>query len=129
MLGAAVPPGLLLLLAGVVAGPEQRFAAGQPVTERIAAVAAALAADQPLPRGPVQPARQRRAIRHISFDRPAFEDRLLGELVGRLGQDVVHLRDGDRIQITIDRNKLEGSIDLVSEGTGGTRGAGSASLY
>src|SRR5262249_5536255 len=39
--GAAVPPGLLFLLAGVVAGPEQPFAAGQPVAERVAPVAAA----------------------------------------------------------------------------------------
>src|SRR5262249_23494015 len=93
-LGAAVPPGLLVLLAGVVAGPEQPFAAGQPVAQRVAAVAAATRADHPLPRRPFQPPRQRRALRHAGLDRPAFEDLLLAELVGRRGQDVVHLGPG-----------------------------------
>src|SRR5947209_18980187 len=94
MRGAAVPPGLLLLLAGVVAGPEQPFAAGQPVAERVAAVAAATAADHALPRGPFQPARQRRALRRVRLDRPAFEDLLLTEFVGRVGQEIVHLGPG-----------------------------------
>ena len=43
---AAVSPRLLLLLAGVVAGPEEGFAAGEPVEERVAAVAGVGAAGQ-----------------------------------------------------------------------------------
>src|SRR4029079_3818926 len=34
------------------------------------------------------------------------------------GGPIGKLRDGDRIQIVIDRNKLEGSIDLVGDATG-----------
>src|SRR6516225_3572257 len=34
----------------------------------------------------------------------------------RWGGPIGKVRDGDRIQIIIDRNRLEGSIDLVGEG-------------
>jgi hypothetical protein len=44
----AVAPGLLVAFAGIVAGPEQWLAAGQPVAEPIATVATATAADQAL---------------------------------------------------------------------------------
>src|SRR3954452_5018395 len=62
---AAVPPGFLLLFAGVVAGPEQGFAAGEPVAEGVTTVAGARAADHALLGGPFQPARQGRAVRRV----------------------------------------------------------------
>ena len=37
------------------------------------------------------------------------------------GGPIGKLRDGDRIQIVIDRNKLEGTIDLVGDATGDPR--------
>ncbi len=46
-----------------------------------------------------------------------------GACIGHVGPEALaggpigKLRDGDRIQIIIDRNRLEGSIDLVGEGT------------
>jgi hypothetical protein len=58
MLRTAVPPGLLVGFAGVVARPEQGFAAWQPVAEAVAAVAGGVAADQVLAGGAFQPARQ-----------------------------------------------------------------------
>src|SRR2546425_4987297 len=45
---AAVAPRLLLVLAGVVARIEQRFAAAEPVEEGVGLVAGARAADQTL---------------------------------------------------------------------------------
>src|SRR5262249_12451947 len=45
-----------------------------------------------------------------------------GACIGHVGPEALaggpmgKLRDGDRIQIIIDRNKLEGSVDLVGEG-------------
>jgi hypothetical protein len=56
MLGAAVPPGLLVRLAGVGAWPELRFATGQPVVERVAAGAAATALLPGVHRLPSRPA-------------------------------------------------------------------------
>ena len=52
----AVAPGLLVGFAGILAGPHQGLAAGQPVAEAIATVATATAADQPLLGRPLQPA-------------------------------------------------------------------------
>ena len=34
------------------------------------------------------------------------------------GGPIGKLRDGDRVQIIIDRNKLEGSVDLIGDATG-----------
>jgi hypothetical protein len=45
---AAVPPGLLVDFAGVIAGPEQGFTTGEPVAETVAAVIGVRAADQEL---------------------------------------------------------------------------------
>src|SRR5437763_1903263 len=87
----ALAPGLLLGLGGVVAGPEQWFATGQPVQERVAAVAGAGAADPLLPHGLHEPARERRAVRPAVLGRPAFEDGLLRVPVGRPPQDVLDL--------------------------------------
>jgi dihydroxyacid dehydratase/phosphogluconate dehydratase len=45
-----------------------------------------------------------------------------GACIGHVGPEALaggpigKVRDGDRIQIVIDRNKLEGSVDLVGEG-------------
>src|SRR5207249_6770391 len=90
----AVPPRLLFLLAGVIAGPEQRFAAGKPVQERVAAVAGARAADHALLGGTFQPARQGRALRAVCLDGPALQNRLLAELFGGAVQNVVQLGPG-----------------------------------
>src|SRR5260370_10737103 len=48
MRGEAVAPGLFLRLARAIAGPQQRFAAGQPVAECVAAVAAVAAEEHGL---------------------------------------------------------------------------------
>src|SRR6202043_1044081 len=45
-----------------------------------------------------------------------------GACIGHIGPEALaggpigKVRDGDRIQIVIDRNRLEGSIDLIGEG-------------
>jgi hypothetical protein len=52
MLREAASPGLLVGFAGIVAGPEHWFAAGEQVAEAVAAVAGARAADQELLGGP-----------------------------------------------------------------------------
>ncbi len=68
---------------------------GSPDREQgVAAVAAARAADHALLGGAFPPARQGRAPRRVSLDRPAFEDLLLAEPVAGLGQDVVHRGPG-----------------------------------
>jgi putative YjhG/YagF family dehydratase len=69
------------------------------------------------------------ALKHLSFGKhiavltdARFSGVSTGACVGHIGPEALaggpvgKLRDGDQIQIVIDRNKLEGSIDLVSEG-------------
>jgi hypothetical protein len=85
--GQAFAPGLFFRLARMVAGPEQRFAAGQPVAERVAAVAAAGAADQALVRRPRQPALQGAAVGRVAVPGPDRKDPIARELVGGMGQD------------------------------------------
>src|SRR5262245_21753850 len=72
---STLPPRLLLFLPRPVAGPEQRFVPWMSIAEAVAAVAAAGAAKQALLRGPLQPARQRRAVGRVVFHGPAFQDR------------------------------------------------------
>jgi hypothetical protein len=83
---AALPPGFLLLLAGVIAGPQQRLVLGEPVAECVALVAAPRAADQALLRRAGQPAQQRTAARvgpHQVI--AAFRIQLNDEMAGRFG--------------------------------------------
>ena len=82
------PPGFLFLEAGVAAWPEQRFVAGEPVAEAVAAAAAAGAADQALLGGPFQPARQGRAVRWVTFGGPLLQHLLLADLAGGVVQEV-----------------------------------------
>src|SRR6266851_3168748 len=77
----ALFPGLHFRFACIVAGPEQRFMAGKPIAEAVAAAAVAGAADHALLRGPFQPARQGRAVRRVAVAAPLFEDFLLAELL------------------------------------------------
>jgi putative YjhG/YagF family dehydratase len=69
------------------------------------------------------------ALKHLSFGKHVavltdarFSGVSTGACIGHIspealaGGPIGKLRDGDRIQIVIDRNRLEGSIDLVSEG-------------
>ncbi|HTU22406.1 MAG TPA: YjhG/YagF family D-xylonate dehydratase [Gemmataceae bacterium] len=69
------------------------------------------------------------ALKHLSFGKHVavltdarFSGVSTGACIGHIGPEALaggpigKLRDGDRIQIIIDRNRLEGSIDLVGEG-------------
>lgn len=69
------------------------------------------------------------ALKHISWGKHVavltdarFSGVSTGACVGHVGPEALaggpigKVRDGDRIRIVIDRNKLEGSIDLVGEG-------------
>ncbi len=69
------------------------------------------------------------ALKHLSFGKQVavltdarFSGVSTGACVGHIGPEALaggpigKVRDGDRIQVIIDRNRLEGSIDLVGEG-------------
>src|SRR5207244_2015758 len=69
------------------------------------------------------------ALKHLSFGKhiavltdARFSGVSTGACVGHVspealaGGPIGKLHDGDRIQIVIDRNRLEGSVDLVGEG-------------
>lgn len=69
------------------------------------------------------------ALKHLSFGKhiavltdARFSGVSTGACIGHIGPEALaggpigKVRDGDRIQILIDRNKLEGTIDLVGEG-------------
>jgi putative YjhG/YagF family dehydratase len=69
------------------------------------------------------------ALKHLSFGKQVavltdarFSGVSTGACVGHVGPEALaggpigKVRDGDRIQILIDRNRLEGSVDLVGEG-------------
>jgi dihydroxyacid dehydratase/phosphogluconate dehydratase len=70
------------------------------------------------------------ALKHLSFGKHVavvtdarFSGVSTGACIGHVGLEALaggpigKVRDGDRIQIIIDRHRLEGSIDLVGEGT------------
>ncbi len=72
------------------------------------------------------------ALRHLSFGKHVavltdarFSGVSTGACIGHVGPEALaggpvgKLRDGDLVQIVVDRNRLEGSVDLV--GTGGAR--------
>jgi putative YjhG/YagF family dehydratase len=69
------------------------------------------------------------ALKHLSFGKHVavvtdarFSGVSTGACVGHVGPEALaggpvgKVRDGDRIRIVIDRNRLEGSVDLVGEG-------------
>jgi putative YjhG/YagF family dehydratase len=69
------------------------------------------------------------ALKHLDFGKHVsvltdarFSGVSTGACIGHIGPEALaggpigKVRDGDRIQIIIDRNRLEGSIDLVGEG-------------
>jgi putative YjhG/YagF family dehydratase len=69
------------------------------------------------------------ALKHLSFGKQIavltdarFSGVSTGACIGHIGPEalaggpICKVRDGDRIQIVIDRNRLEGSIDLIGEG-------------
>ncbi len=69
------------------------------------------------------------ALKHLSFGKQVavltdarFSGVSTGACIGHIGPEALaggplgKVRDGDRIQILIDRNRLEGSIDLIGEG-------------
>ncbi len=69
------------------------------------------------------------ALKHLSFGKQIavltdarFSGVSTGACIGHVGPEALaggpvgKVRDGDRIQIIVDRNKLEGSVDLVGEG-------------
>ena len=69
------------------------------------------------------------ALKHLSFGKHVavitdarFSGVSTGACIGHVGPEALaggpigKVKDGDRIQIAIDRNRLEGSIDLVGEG-------------
>jgi putative YjhG/YagF family dehydratase len=69
------------------------------------------------------------ALKHLSFGKHVavltdarFSGVSTGACIGHIGPEALaggpisKLRDGDRIQIVIDRNRLQGSVDLVGEG-------------
>src|SRR5207302_7552756 len=69
------------------------------------------------------------ALKHLPFGKHVavvtdarFSGVSTGACVGHVGPEALaggpvgKVRDGDRIQIVIDRNRLEGSVDLVGEG-------------
>jgi xylonate dehydratase len=69
------------------------------------------------------------ALKYLSFGKQVavltdarFSGVSTGACIGHVGPEALaggpigKVRDGDRIQIIIDRNKLEGSVDLIGEG-------------
>ncbi len=69
------------------------------------------------------------ALKHLSFGKQVavltdarFSGVSTGACIGHVGPEALaggpigKVRDGDRIRIVIDRNRLEGSVDLVGEG-------------
>jgi putative YjhG/YagF family dehydratase len=69
------------------------------------------------------------ALKHLSFGKHVavltdarFSGVSTGACIGHIGPEALaggpigKLRDGDTIQITVDRNRLEGSVDLVGQG-------------
>lgn len=69
------------------------------------------------------------ALKHLSFGKHValltdarFSGVSTGACIGHIGPEALaggpigKLRDGDRIRIVIDRNRLEGSVDLIGEG-------------
>jgi putative YjhG/YagF family dehydratase len=69
------------------------------------------------------------ALKHLSFGKHVavltdarFSGVSTGACIGHVGPEALaggpvgKVRDGDRIQIVIDRNRLEGSVDLIGEG-------------
>lgn len=69
------------------------------------------------------------ALKHLSFGKQVsvitdarFSGVSTGACIGHVGPEALaggpigKLRDGDRIQIHVDRNKLEGTVDLIGEG-------------
>jgi putative YjhG/YagF family dehydratase len=69
------------------------------------------------------------ALKHLSFGKHValltdarFSGVSTGACIGHVGPEALaggpigKVRDGDRIQIVVDRNRLEGSVDLVGEG-------------
>ena len=69
------------------------------------------------------------ALKHLSFGKQVavltdarFSGVSTGACIGHVGPEALaggpigRVRDGDRIRIVIDRNRLEGSVDLVGEG-------------
>jgi putative YjhG/YagF family dehydratase len=69
------------------------------------------------------------ALKHLSFGKHVavvtdarFSGVSTGACIGHVGPEALaggpigKVRDGDRVQIVIDRNKLEGSVDLVGDG-------------
>ncbi len=69
------------------------------------------------------------ALKHLSFGKHVavvtdarFSGVSTGACVGHVGPEALEggpigkVRDGDRVRIVIDRNRLEGSVDLVGEG-------------
>src|SRR5205807_2902036 len=69
------------------------------------------------------------ALKHLPFGKHVavitdarFSGVSTGACIGHIGPEALaggpigKVRDGDRIRIVIDRNRLEGSIDLVGEG-------------
>jgi putative YjhG/YagF family dehydratase len=69
------------------------------------------------------------ALKHLSFGKQVavltdarFSGVSTGACIGHVGPEALaggpigKVRDGDRIQIIVDRNRLEGSVDLVGEG-------------
>jgi putative YjhG/YagF family dehydratase len=69
------------------------------------------------------------ALKHLSFGKHVavltdarFSGVSTGACIGHVGPEALaggpisKLRDGDRVRIVIDRNRLEGSVDLVGEG-------------
>jgi xylonate dehydratase len=72
------------------------------------------------------------ALKHLSFGKHVavltdarFSGVSTGACIGHIGPEALaggpigKVRDGDRIQIIIDRNRLEGSVDLVGDGQKG----------
>jgi xylonate dehydratase len=71
------------------------------------------------------------ALKHLSWGKHVavvtdarFSGVSTGACIGHVGPEALaggpigRLRDGDRIRIVVDRNRLEGSVDLVGEGEG-----------
>ena len=69
------------------------------------------------------------ALKHLPFGKHVavltdarFSGVSTGACIGHVGPEALaggpigKVRDGDRIQIVIDRNRLEGTVDLVGEG-------------
>lgn len=69
------------------------------------------------------------ALKHLSFGKHVavltdarFSGVSTGACIGHIGPEALaggpigKVRDGDRIQIVVDRNRLEGSVDLIGEG-------------